>query len=140
MTSRQRVATTSGRRELNRGHRADSAGCHDGGRDAELKDLIGKVVDIPAIHFGVDVPEMYYRATILRRDSARRTAVVVRFQEDGSQYWLPIKDVRAWLDSTSPRRSGCTGKAADEFAASVLLDIRQKSLQGLQMKLAGIAS
>lgn len=30
-------------------------------READLKELVGKVVDIPAKHFGVDVPEMYYR-------------------------------------------------------------------------------
>lgn len=30
-------------------------------READLKELVGKVVDIPAKHFGMDVPEMYYR-------------------------------------------------------------------------------
>ena len=56
-------------------------------------------------------------------DSARKDSVVVRFHEDGSRYWLPLSDVQTWLKETYPLRESCTGKASDEFAASVLLEL-----------------
>eukprot|EP00803_Ostreobium_quekettii_P006849 evm.model.scf_1442.1 EVM.evm.TU.scf_1442.1 scf_1442:4088-4602(-) len=71
----------------------------------------------------MDVPEMFYRATVVRVDSRRRDSVVVRFHEDGSRYWLPLKDVQKWAKESYPLRASCTGKATDEFAASVLMEM-----------------
>lgn len=55
----------------------------------------------------------------------KSTSMVIRFDDDGSEYWFPIPNIREWLEN--PRYSngeGTVSKGADEYAASVLLDMR----------------
>lgn len=108
-----------------RTHRAPSK------RDANpFADLVGKTVDIPAEVFNVDIPDLLYRGRVMGRDAHRKGAVVVKFEEDGTRYWLPADDVRGWLQemeaSGRTERDATIGTGADEFAASVLTEFLQE--------------
>lgn len=89
--------------------------------------LTGQVVEIPAQEFGVDIPQLLYRGKVVGKDPHRKGAVVVRFEEDGSKYWLPAADVQRWIDEmqAAGRTPADTtiGVGADEFAASVLTEL-----------------
>ena len=87
-------------------------------------ELIGKIVDVPADVFSVDIPDMYYRGMITKRDSAHKDSFEVKFLEDGTRYWLPIADCQHWLEQMEARgrseTSETVGAASDTFAASIL--------------------
>lgn len=89
--------------------------------------IIGKTVDIPAHVFGVEVPEMYYRGVVKKKDASHKGAVTVKFDDDGSLYWLPVGEVQKWIQDMErtgrTRDSQTTGQATDQFAANVLVDI-----------------
>lgn len=86
--------------------------------------VIGRTVDIPAPIFSVDIPDLYYRGTVLKKDPAHPGSVVVRFIEDGSRYWFPLAEVERFLkDMQSKGRdaaSGTIGQGSHAFAAQVL--------------------
>lgn len=100
-----------------RGHaRQQSSAKHSG--------LIGRIVDVPADVFSVDIPDMYYRGIITKRDYAHKDSFEVKFLEDGTRYWLPIADCQHWLGQMEARgrseTSQTVGAASDTFAASIL--------------------
>ncbi len=39
------------------------------------------------------VPDLFYRAVVKKKDTAHPRAVVIRFPEDGSTFWLPVDEV-----------------------------------------------
>ncbi|KAK9844444.1 hypothetical protein WJX74_002610 [Apatococcus lobatus] len=86
--------------------------------------LVGRIVDVPADVFSVDIPDMYYRGIIRKRDYAHKDSFEVKFLEDGSRYWLPISDCQQWLEQMEARgrseTSQTVGAASDNFAASIL--------------------
>lgn len=51
------------------------------------------------IHAVVQVPDLFYRAIVKRKDAAHPGAVVIRFPEDGSTFWLPADEVISNLDA-----------------------------------------
>lgn len=98
--------------------------------------LVGRVVEIPASVFSVDVPGMFYRGAITKREGGRKQeAMEVKFLEDGSRYWFPLASLREWLEAQDARQARPeTGDAqrasqADEFAAEVLTDLASDSLR-----------
>jgi hypothetical protein len=68
----------------------------------KISELIGQVVHVPGSVFFVDHPE-YYIGDIKRKDSRRRNAVEVRFRDDNSTYWFPVKDVVNWIEEKRAR-------------------------------------
>jgi len=40
--------------------------------------VIGRTIDIPGDVFGVDVPDLYYRGTVLKKDNAHPGTIPVR--------------------------------------------------------------
>lgn len=93
--------------------------------------LIGRIVDVPADVFSVEIPDMYYRGLITKRDYGHKDSFEVKFEEDGSRYWLPIADCQRWLDQMEARGrtelSETIGAASDNFAASVLAGFAGKT-------------
>ncbi len=81
-------------------------------------------MDVPADVFSVEIPDMYYRGLITKRDYAHKDSFEVKFLEDGSRYWLPIADCQHWLKQMEARgrneTSETVGAASDTFAASIL--------------------
>ena len=81
-------------------------------------------MDVPADVFSVEIPDMYYRGLITKRDYAHKDSFEVKFLEDGTRYWLPIADCQQWLDQMEARgrneSSETIGAASDNFAASIL--------------------
>ena len=81
-------------------------------------------MDVPADVFSVEIPDMYYRGLITKRDYAHKDSFEVKFLEDGSLYWLPIADCQHWLKQMEDRgrneNSQTIGAASDTFAASIL--------------------
>lgn len=61
------------------------------------KSIIGKEVLVPASEFGIDVPELYYKARVMKKDPSHSRAVVVKFPDDGNLCWLPVDRVSSWL-------------------------------------------
>jgi hypothetical protein len=61
------------------------------------KSIVGKTVLVPASEFGIDVPELFYKARIIKKDPSHPRAVVVRFPDDGNLCWLPVDQVTEWL-------------------------------------------
>ncbi|CAL8464007.1 g3542 [Coccomyxa elongata] len=90
------------------------------------KSVIGKTVLIPASVFGVDVPELWYKARVVKKDPSHTRAVVLRTSEDGNLFWLPVEQVMKWLremEESGLTSTGCTiGNAASVYAAQVLTD------------------
>ncbi|DBA68995.1 TPA: hypothetical protein ACH3X2_013164 [Trebouxia sp. C0005] len=86
--------------------------------------LIGRTVDVPAPIFSVDIPDLYYRGTVLKKDPAHPGSVVVRFIEDGSRYWFPLAEVEQFLEDMQSKgrdaASGTIGQGSHAFAAQVL--------------------
>lgn len=86
--------------------------------------LIGRTVDVPAPIFSVDIPDLYYRGTVLKKDPAHPGSVVVRFIEDGSRYWFPLAEVERFLEDMQSKgrdaASGTIGQGSHAFAAQVL--------------------
>lgn len=39
------------------------------------------------------MPDLFYRAVVKRKDPGHPKAVVIRFPEDGSTFWLPVDEV-----------------------------------------------
>lgn len=105
-----------------------STGTAAAGRKVKAKnkysEVIGRTIDIPAPIFGVDVPDLYYRGTVLKKDTAHPGSVVVRFIEDGSRYWFPVTEVERFLkDMQSKGRDAASdtiGQGSHAFAAQVL--------------------
>jgi len=102
-----------------------------GRRSGPYVDLIGKDVDIPASIFDIQVPDLFYHAKVVRRDPSHAAAVVIRFPEDGSTFWLPAAEVWRYVREGEARRSGgkegLVGEAAEEFAAEVLVSLSTAS-------------
>lgn len=86
--------------------------------------LLGRTVDVPAPIFSVDIPDLYYRGTVLKKDPAHPGSVVVRFIEDGSRYWFPLVEVERFLEDMQSKgrdaASGTIGQGSHAFAAQVL--------------------
>lgn len=86
--------------------------------------VIGRTVDISAPIFSVDIPDLYYRGTVTKKDPAHPGSVIVRFEEDGSRYWFPVTEVERFLgDMDNKGRdtgSETIGQGSDAFAAEVL--------------------
>lgn len=99
---------------------------------AKHSGLIGRIVDVPADVFSVDIPDMYYRGIITKRDYAHKDSFEVKFLEDGTRYWLPIADCQHWLGQMEARgrseTSQTVGAASDTFAASILAGFHGKVL------------
>ncbi|KAK9814339.1 hypothetical protein WJX72_004136 [[Myrmecia] bisecta] len=112
-----------------------AAQCGHAGKGKGYSDVIGKTVDIPGRVFGVDIPDLYYRAVVRKKDPGHSRAVVVRTVEDNDVYWFPVDAVRGWLEAmaTSGRdiHSGTVGEASDAYAAEVLSELisNKSSLQ-----------
>lgn len=98
---------------------------------AIYKQLIGKEVDIPAAIFDIQVPELWYTARVVRKDTAHPGAVVIRFKEDGSTFWLPAKEVWRYVEEGEARpKAGQPALGIDacaEFAAEVLCSMSGNS-------------
>ncbi|GAB4820869.1 hypothetical protein N2152v2_007915 [Parachlorella kessleri] len=109
-----------------------------GGRRSSIGggDLIGRIVEVPSAVFSVDIPSLYYRGVVTKRESGRKQdAYELKFLDDNSKYWFPTVDIRSWLADMEARgaegkQSGsgiAVGKATDEFAAEVLTGIASGS-------------
>ena len=48
----------------------------------QVKDLVGKTVDIPSSVFNVDVPDMFYTGRVLGPDSSHANSVIVKLRGD----------------------------------------------------------
>ena len=64
------------------------------------------------------VPDLFYRAVVKRRDPAHPGAVVIRFPEDGSTFWLPADEVPPWLH---PCRAAANCDAGNRPSACSML-------------------
>eukprot|EP00803_Ostreobium_quekettii_P000103 evm.model.scf_716.1 EVM.evm.TU.scf_716.1 scf_716:919-1326(+) len=74
---------------------------------------------------------MFFRVRVTRRDTRRRNAVVIRFfEDDGSQYWLPMDQVLRWLKEPNNPDGRCTHRETDNFAAQTLVDLKSGWLGG----------
>lgn len=97
------------------------------------KQLIGKEVDIPAAIFDIQVPELRYTARVMRKDTGHPGAVVIRFKEDGSTFWLPANEVWRYVEEGEARSmAGNSASGVDacaEFAAEVLCSMSGTSLR-----------
>lgn len=92
--------------------------------DPEVGDLVGKIVHIPAEEYGINVPGMFYRARVVKKDPKHRSSVVVSFfEDDGSHNWIPAREVRRWLAATVDV-TGTTNQHSDDYAIETLLQIR----------------
>jgi hypothetical protein len=83
-------------------------------------DMKGHNVDIPGWVFGVEIPELFYRGTIVGKDASHSGCVVVR-TEDGQRYFFPAPEVTGWMDDMqeriSPQPGATMGAACDRYAA-----------------------
>ncbi|CAL5226922.1 g9799 [Coccomyxa viridis] len=92
------------------------------------KALIGRVVLVPGSEFGVDVPELYYKARVVRKDPSHARAVVMRFAEDGDLMWQPVDKVWAWIETMQAKGLSedtphTIGDAANAYAVATLAGI-----------------
>jgi hypothetical protein len=51
----------------------------------------------------LQIPDLFYRAVVKRKDPAHSGAVVIRFPEDGSTFWLPADEVISWCQPVELR-------------------------------------
>ncbi|CAD7703502.1 unnamed protein product, partial [Ostreobium quekettii] len=108
-----------------------SAGAASPSDPGLLADIIGKTVFVPSSHFGVEVPDMFYRAKVVGRERGKRGAVTLRFfEDDGSQCWLPAADVARWLRDGGNGDGRCTSSASDTYAAKALSLLRAAASGG----------
>ncbi|GMH41673.1 hypothetical protein BSKO_09583 [Bryopsis sp. KO-2023] len=85
----------------------------------------GKVVYAPADHFGMNIPGLFYRAKVTRKDKRRRQAVIIRlFEDDDSQYWLPMNVVHRWVQMNQPTDGRCIHNETDSYAVSALMQLK----------------
>lgn len=95
--------------------------------DPDLVHLVGKVVHIPATVYGINVPGMFYRAKVVKRDRKHKHAVVVSFfEDDHSHQWLPISEIKKWVQAAQGGSGQTTDEHSDEYAIETLLQIREK--------------
>eukprot|EP00873_Tetraselmis_striata_P007988 jgi/Tetstr1/428252/TSEL_018291.t1 len=62
--------------------------------DADIDAYIGRHVTVPGKIFKMPMP---YYAVVTARDLTKPNSVICQFQEDNSEYWFPLDDVRKWL-------------------------------------------
>lgn len=65
------------------------------------------------------------RAKVVRKDKRRREAVIIKlFEDDNSQYWIPMEVVHNWVQLKQPLDGLCTHKETDSYAAAALVHLR----------------
>lgn len=96
-------------------------------RKSPYDDVVGKMVDIPGVVFGVPLPDVFYTGQVMKRDHSHAGCVVIRFPDDGSRYYLPATDIRQFLADMEAReegvplqRVGAAEEANDAAAIEVL--------------------
>lgn len=73
------------------------------------------------------------------KDKRRPEAVIIKlFEDDNSQYWIPMEVVHNWVKLKQPRDGLCTHKETDTYAASTLVHLKSPlsflcNLQSRQM-------
>ncbi|KAL3133710.1 hypothetical protein ABBQ32_008205 [Trebouxia sp. C0010 RCD-2024] len=94
------------------------------GKTSKFDAYVGRTIDVPAPIFGVDIPDLYYRGTVLKKDNAHAGCMVVRFSEDGSKYWFPLVEIQRFLKDMQNKgrdaESDTIGQGSHAFAAQVL--------------------
>lgn len=89
--------------------------------------ILGQDVEIPGTIFGVNVPGLYYRARVMRKDSSHPKCVTIRFSEDNSRFWLPLSQVLGFKREEKERKEKVKapelGLASDQYAAEVLVSL-----------------
>ena len=88
--------------------------------DVDLSDILGQAVEVPGAIFYVTTPGVFYIGDVIKPEPKHRNAVEVVFQDDGSRYWFPAKDVRKWLMEQRERE--------DDFARCTSNDIVDEML------------
>lgn len=98
-SSRGNAAAPGAKRRKPAGAAAGSRGTKKGSAHiAEYADILHRVVEVPGPVFYVDTPGQVYIGQVRKLEPWRKVpSVEVQFRDDGSKYWFPVDDVRAWM-------------------------------------------